>query len=126
MTLRNCLLGLILSTVLCFLAWTLILLNVDPLTTNWQGFILFYSSLFFALVSLFTLVDFFIRSRVSLNKPIFTQVGISFRQGILFSVIAVGTLILQGLKMLSWQNALLLISGIVILEFYFVNQEQNS
>ncbi len=126
MTLKNCLIGLVASTVLCFAAWILILLNVDPAATNWQGFLLFYLSLFFALVSLLTLVGFFIRSKLFSNKPIFTQAGISFRHSVFFSIIAIGTLILQGMKMLNWQNALLLVIGIVILEFYFMNQERGS
>ena len=126
MTLRNCLIGLIINTILCFSAWILILLNVDPATTGWQGFLLFYLSLFFALVSLLTLIGFFIHSKFFSNKPIFAQVGVSFRHSVLFSIIAIGTLILQGVKMLSWQNALLLVIGIVILEFYFMNQERGS
>jgi len=126
MTLRNCLLGLVLSTILCFAAWLLILFSVDPDKSNWQWFLLLYLSLLFALTSLFTLMGFFVRSKIFSNKPIFSQVGISFRHGILFSIVAVGTLFLQGLRMLSWQNSLLLIIGVVILEFYFVNQESNS
>jgi len=126
MTLKNCLIGLAASVVLCFAAWVLILFNVDPVTAGWQGFLLFYLSLFFALVSLFTLIGFFVRGRIFSDKPIFTQVGISFRHGIFFSMIAVGTLIFQGLKILNWQNVLLLIAGVVILEFYFMNQEHSS
>ena len=126
MTLKNCLIGLVVSAVLCFTAWVLILSNVDPATTDWQGFLLFYLSLFFAFVSLLTLVGFFVRSKLFPNKPIFTQVGISFRQSVLFSIIAVGTLLFQGLKMLNWQNALLLVVSVIILEFYFLNQEHNA
>lgn len=126
MTLRNCLIGLIISAILCFTAWILILLNIDPAISNWQGFLLFYLSLFFALVSLLTLVGFFIRNKFLSNKPTFAQIGISFRHSIFFSIIIIGTLILQGMKMLNWQNALLLVAGIVILEFYFMNQEHSS
>lgn len=125
MTLKNCLIGLIVSTVLCFAAWVLILLNISPTTTNWQGFLLFYLSLFFSLVSALTLVGFFIRNRFFSNKPTFTQIEISFRQGIFFSIIIIGTLLLQRTQMLSWQNASLLIIGIVILEFYFMNRERD-
>lgn len=126
MTLKSCLIGLVISTLLCFVAWILILLNVNPATTNWQGFLLFYLSLFLVLVSLLTLIGFFVRSKLFSRQPIFTQAGISFRHSVLFSIIAVGTLILQGLKMLSWQNAFLLIIGVIILEFYFINQEHSA
>lgn len=125
MTLRNCLIGLVVSAVLCSVAWVLILLNIDPAMTAWQGFLLFYLSLFFAFVSLFTLIGFFIRNKFFPNKPIFTRMGISFRHGILFSIIIIGTLLFQGARMLNWQNALLLVAGVVILEFYFINQERD-
>jgi len=123
MTLRNCLIGLVASTVLCSAAWILILLNIDPTMTNWQGFLLFYLSLFFALVSSFTLINFFIRNKFFSGKPLFTQIEISLRHGIFFSTIIVGTLILQKMGMSTWQNALLLVIGIIVLEFYFMNRE---
>ena len=125
MTLRNCLLGLVVSTVLCSAAWILILFNTNPKTAGWLDFLLFYLSLFFALTSLFTLLGFFVRSKIFSNKPIFSQAGIAFRHGISFAIIAVGTLFLKGLEMLNWQNALLLIVGIIVLEVYFIGQERN-
>ena len=124
MTLRNCLIGLAASAVLCFAAWILILLDVDPTMTNWQGFLLFYLSLFFTLISLFTLINFFIRNKFFSGKPLFTQIEVSLRHGIFFSTIIVGTLILQGMKMSTWQNTLLLVIGVIVLEFYFMNQER--
>ena len=126
MTLKNCLIELAISTILCFAAWILILLNVDPAMSDWRGFLLFYFSLFFTLVGFFTLTGFFIRSKFFSNKPTFTQIGTSFRHSIFFSIIIIGTLILQGTKTLNWQNALLLITSVIILEFYFINQEYGS
>ena len=126
MTLRSCLIGLIVSVISCFAAWVLILLNINPKTSGWQEFLLFYLSLFFTFVSLFTLIGFFIRNKFFSNKPAFTLIEISFRHSIFFSMILIGTLVLQGIRTLNWQNALLLVIGIVILEFYFLNRENGS
>jgi len=126
MALRNCLIGLVASTVLCFSAWILILLNIDPTMTNWQGFLLFYLSLFFALAGSFTLINFFIRNKFFSGKPLFRQIEVSLRHGIFFSTIIIGMLILQKMEMSNWQNTLLLVIGVIVLEFYFMNRERNS
>ena len=126
MTLRNCLIGMGASAVLCFAAWIMILNNVDPATADWRGLSLFYLSLFFALVSFFTLLVFFVRSRISSKRPAFSQIGTSFRQGIFFSAALVGALILQSFRMLDWRNGLLLLVSILILEFYFAGREGNA
>ncbi len=123
MTLRNYLIGMIASVILCFVAWISILLNVNPFETNWRGFSLFYLSLFFTLVSFFTLLAFFIRCKIS-KHPAFSLVGVSFRQGILFSVVLTGALALQGFKMLNWWNGVLLLFIVLVVEFYFIRQEE--
>jgi len=114
------------SAVLCFAAWIMIVNNVDPGEADWRGFSLFYLSLFFASVSLFTLLGFFVRSKISSKRLAFSQIGISFRQGIFFSAALVGALILQSFRMLDWRNGSLLLIGIFILEFYFASQERNA
>ncbi len=125
MTLKNCLIGMIISAVLCFTAWIMIVNNVDPNETDWRGFSLFYLSLFFVLINFFTLLGFFIRSKISSKHPAFSQIGISFRQGIFLSVALIGALILQSFRMLDWRNGLLLLISIFILEFYFASREEN-
>ena len=125
MTLRNCLIGMSAGAVLCSAAWIMIVNNVDPGAADWRGFSLFYLSLFFASVSFFTLLVFLARSRISSKRPAFSQIGISFRQGIFFSAALVGALVLQSFRMLDWRNGLLLLIGIFILEFYFASREGN-
>ena len=113
------------SAVLCFAAWIMIVNNIDPGEADWRGLSLFYLSLFFALVSFFTLLIFFVRSKTFSERPAFSQIGISFRQGIFFSAALVGALLLQSFRMLDWRNGLLLLIGILILEFYFANRERS-
>jgi hypothetical protein len=110
------------STVLCFLSWLLIVVYIDPTTTNLVGISLFYLSLFFFLVGLFTLLGFFLRRRLFKNETEFTQTGIAFRQGVLLSLVFIGSLILQSLKMLNLGNVVLLVFSLSLLEFYFLSK----
>ncbi len=122
MTLETYLFGTAISTILCFIAWILIIMNIDPTNTNMAGISLFYLSLFFCLTGLFSFIGYFFRRKVAQNKVEFTQVGISFRQGATLSFAFVGMLFLQSINAFNFVNASLLVSGIILLEFYFMSR----
>jgi len=122
MTLSAYLWGMMVSTVLCFVSWALIIFCVDP-TTNLIGIVLFYLSLFFFLASFFTLIGFYLRRKISKDKIEFAQTSEAFRQGVLFSLVFVGMLILQSFRILTLWNAGLFIIGIGLLEFYFASRK---
>ena len=123
MTLTTYLWGMIISTVLCFISWTLIVVYIDPIAENSVGLVLFYLSLFFFLTSFFTLAGFYLRRKISRNKIEFAQTSEAFRQGVFFSLIFVGMLILQSFRMLTLWNAGLFIVGVGLLEFYFASRK---
>jgi hypothetical protein len=123
MTLRTYLWGMAVSTILCFMSWMLIVVYIDPTTTNLIGIALFYLSLFFSLIGLFTLVGFFLRRKLFKNETEFAQTGIAFRQGVLLSLVFIGSLMLQNLRMLTLGNVVLLIFGLSLLEFYFLSKK---
>lgn len=122
MTLRTYLTLNILSTIICFIAWALIVMNTDPYSTNVVSFVIFYLSLFFALSGLFSFVGFWTRRKLASDKAEFSQVGISFREGILLSFMFVGMLFLQSIGLLNVYNAALFIFGISLMEFYFMSR----
>ena len=122
MTLSAYLWGMVASTILCFVSWVLVISYVDP-TTNLIGIVLFYLSLFFFLASFFTLAGFYLRRKISKDNIEFAQTGEAFRQGVLFSLVFVGMLILQGFRILTIWNAGLFIIGIGLLEFYFISRK---
>jgi len=123
MTLSAYLWGMAASTILCFVSWILIIVYVDPTATNLVGIALFYLSLFFFLASFFALAGFYLRRKISKNKIEFAQTSEAFRQGVFFSLIFVGMLILQSFGMFTLWNAGLFILGIGLLEFYFVSRK---
>ena len=123
MTLKTYLLGMITSTVVCFISWVLVLFYIDPDTSGIMGKALFILMLFFFLTGFFTLVGFYIRKKLFHNNHEFKMIGTLFRQGILFALIFIGMLILNKFNMLFWWSALLFILAICLLEFYFNNKE---
>ncbi len=122
MTLRSYLIGMFIGSLLCFGSWGLILVYIDPTNAGLLGFVLFYLSLFFGLVGLFSLIGFYFRRWRARNEIIFAHIGISFRQGVLLAVILVGSLLLQSFKMLNWWTAILFVTSVVLLEFYFMTR----
>jgi hypothetical protein len=120
MALRTYLIGIFIGTILCWAAWGLTISNIDPTDAGILGLASFFSSLFFALAGTFGLIGFYIRVWLSGNEIIYENIGLSFRQGVLISLCIIGILALQGIRMLTWWNGILLVLIIIMLEFYFM------
>lgn len=121
MTLRQLLITVFIATVICWLILTMVLVKIDPLAAGIFGFILFYLSLFFALIGTFFLVSFGFRKIFTNLVLEYKIVGTSLRQSIFFSLMIVGALFLESREFLTWWNLLLLILGLTILEFFFLS-----
>lgn len=124
MRIRHYIWGLVISTLICWAAWALILFYIDPTTSGFIGPLMFYVSLFFALVGTFTLIGFFLRVWFSRNEVVYAHVSTSFRQGILLSVAVTGVLVLQSFRYLTWWSLLLFVLAVIILELFFVSQSK--
>lgn len=120
MTIKTYLWGMLLSTLISFAAWYLVLENVDPSSAHLPGFLLFYFTLFFALTSLFSLLGFYLRRRIFEDRIEFRQAEIAFRQGMFLAVTFVGLLILQGERRLDIYSAFIFVIFVVFMEFYFL------
>ncbi len=123
MTLGSYLLGMVISAVLCFISWILIIVYINPETAGITGVLLFFFMLFFLLTGFFTLAGFYARKKISKDAVKFNYAGTAFRQGVFFSLIFVGMLALQKLGMLFWWSAILFVLGIGLLELYFMNKD---
>jgi len=106
-------------TVVCWVAWVLTLILVNPQQSDLIGFVLFYFSLFLALLGTASVLGFLIRVWLK-KKPIFKQVEIAFRQGIWLGLLVSVIFILKGLNLLRWWNALFLILFLIFLELFFL------
>jgi len=119
MTLKKYLNLMTILTVICWVAWVLTLILVNPQQSDLIGFVLFYFSLFLALLGTASVLGFLIRVWLK-KKPIFKQVEIAFRQAIWLGLLVSSIFILKGLNLLRWWNALFLILFLIFLELFFL------
>lgn len=115
MTLKTYLNLMLICTLICWGAWVLSLFVINPEEAGLLGFILFYFSLFLAILGTAAIIGFLIRARLG-KTPIFVQVSIAFRQGIWIAIVIVFLLLLKGFNLLRWWNSVLLILIIIIVE----------
>lgn len=118
MTLKRYLFLMLLATVLCWLALASVMFYINPSEAGIIGFILFYVSLFLSLVGTFSIIGFLLRVWLT-TMPIFRQVIISFRQGVLFSILVSVSLAMQSQQVLNWWIGLLLVALLGIIEMFF-------
>ncbi|MCK5319923.1 hypothetical protein KAJ61_00870 [Candidatus Parcubacteria bacterium] len=109
------------TTAICWLIWTYVLWMINPVLTNWIGFVLFYSSLFLALIGTGAIFGFAVRF-IALKKELaFRLVKESFRQSFLFALLIIISLILLSYNLFTWLNLILLIFGLSVLEFFMLS-----
>lgn len=121
MTVKTFIAGIIFCALMGIVSWVSILINVDP-TQGAFAIFLFYLTLAVFSVSLFTLIGFFLRKFFSPRTIPFSLVGVSFRQAVLLSVVVIGTLLFQNLRILSWWSIILLVGSVVLMELYFISR----
>lgn len=125
MTLKSYLLVMSVLTALCWGIFIFVAGMIDPFSTNWLGFLLFYFSLFIALSGLSALVGFFVRFVVLKKELAFNLVKLSFRQSFLFSLFIIFALFLQSKNLLGWINLILIILAFSVLEMFLISRRKN-
>ncbi|MFH1412614.1 MAG: hypothetical protein ABIG10_01120 [bacterium] len=125
MSLRSYLSLMILATVICIIGLGIVLATIDPFSTNWPGFILFYSSLFLTIIGIFSILGFTVRFVALRRQLVVHSVVISFRQAFLAAFVIASTLFLLSKDLFSWMNVLLLIIGFSALEFLLISFSTN-
>lgn len=103
-----------------WLGWWWTVISIDPFTTNFLGFLLFYLTLFLALVGTFTLLGVYLRKMRMPDALLFHLVTLSSRQGFLLAVLLVSFLILQSQRWLKFWNLALILLVAFIVEFVLV------
>jgi hypothetical protein len=116
--------GLILASLVAGACLTAILIYFNPDSSGFLIFTLFYLSLFIGSTAIFTLIGLLIRripKRRSASQAV-RQLEISFRQGLLLSMILIVALILQSQRVLAWWNVLALVSAIGLAEWWLAKR----
>lgn len=125
MTLRQYLIIMTAATIICWLVWGAVIFFYDPGVAGAAGFILFYASLFLAMLGTFSVIVFFVRSKIIKNDEIvFRHIKRTFRQGIFFAAFVTVSLLLAQNKLLTWWNFTLLLTFYIFLEgLIFTNRK---
>ncbi len=126
MTLRQYIIIMIFGSILCWTAWGIVIVNIDPFQDTGVGFTFFYTSLFFALLGTISVFAFFIRKLFSREAlPMFRYVKRSFSDSFFISVSLVVLLFLQGEAYLNWWNTgIFLLALAFILAFTFTTKKE--
>lgn len=119
MTLKSYLITMFLITVFCWGVFVFIVNLINPESTNFIGFILFYLSLFLSLIGSSAIIGFFLRFVVLRRQLVFYAVKTAFRQSFLFSLFLVSLLFLFSQALVTWFNLVLLLIIFTILEIIF-------
>ncbi len=119
---RPYLITLGIAGALSWVAWIMVTTQLDPFESIATGLSLFYISLFFGLLSLFTLLGFGLRQWLSKEEIHERHLSLSLRQGLLLSGCTVLCLSLLMLGVLRWWNGLLVVGIAVLLEMFFTSR----
>jgi len=125
MTLRQYITIMIFGSILCWTAWGIVLVNIDPFQDTGTGFAFFYISLFFALLGTISVMAFFIRQLFSREAlPMFRYVKRSFSDSFFISVALIILLFLQGKGYLNlWNTGIFVLALAFILAFSFTTKK---
>lgn len=118
MTLKNYLIVMSVLTIMCWAIFALMLNVINPATTNYLGFGLFYFSLFLSLSGTAALVGFVFRFVALRKSLVFQSVRNAFRQSFLFALFIVISLFLLASDLFTWLNVILLLIIFIVLELF--------
>lgn len=113
------------ATLICWLAWLIIIFNVDPRQAGSWNLIFFYLSLFLSLAGSFSMLGVLFRVYfLKIKEPYFRIVKKSFRHSLFFSLLLVVALFLQSLRLLNWWNLIILILAFSFFEMSFLTERK--
>ena len=122
MTIRVYLWGMRITTLIALAALGLVVYYVDPVRDAIFGQVLFYVALFFSLTGIATLFLFWVRRRFSRNEIVYSNVGLSFRQGMIIAFAVVTMFILQSFQLLIWWDGGLVVAAALLIELWFLSK----
>lgn len=118
MTLKNYLTTIGVGTAFAYIAWFLILLNIDPIETSVIGVLFFYITFLAANAGLFTIIGTYARSKRKKHQHLHEIILSSLRQAIILSAIVSIALFLSHLGLLVWWTVLIIIAISALVEFF--------
>ena len=105
-------------------AWWSVMTHLDPVSGGAAAQGYFFSTLFLALVGTIYFVGYLLQARLIGRQPPAECARVSTRQALLFATLVCASLALQGWRLLTWYNALLLIALLTFIELLFISRQR--
>lgn len=106
------------STLIAWLAWVVLLFNIDPTQASLFVFIVFYFTLGVGLIGAISLLGIAYRMLVVRKQElVIRQVRVAFRHAVLLSSVAVISLALSAEALFHWWILIVLISVASLIEY---------
>jgi hypothetical protein len=112
-------------TLVCWGVFAGVVFMIDPNTTNWPGFVMFYSSLSLSLLGTSAIFGFILRFWFLKQQLAFRAVGEAFRQSFLFTILIIASLFLLSHHLFTWMNITFLIIGLALLELFLISYSRS-
>jgi hypothetical protein len=122
MTLKSYAWGMRFLTLISLSALGLVIFYVNPDTSGIYGKVIFYFILFFSLSGGINLFLILVRKKIMGGENALATMGLSFRQAVLLSLLAICLLMLQSARVLVWWDGLLAVAAIFLVELYFLSR----
>lgn len=114
-----------LSTLVFWYSWFMVLALINPSEAGVLGLAFFFVNLFFASTGSILIFSYLIHAKIFGNRSAYKSIQTSTRQAILFSVLITVSLWLQGQDLLTWQNIIIFIAILTLIEFLFISRKSN-
>ena len=127
MTLRQYLFTMVFASILCWIAWGFVIVNIDPFKANLASFVFFYTTLFFALIGTISLIMFeFYRVFSRIPLPMFKYVQKSFKNALFISIIVITLLLLKGENLLNIWNFTIFLLVVALSGSFVFSKDKNN
>ena len=124
MTLKKYLMVTALATAVCWTVFLFVSSVINPESTSWLGFLLFYLSLFMSVSGTASLIGFLIRFVALKHELAFYAVRIAYRQSFMFALFIIAILILLSQSLFTWLNLFMLVAVFVIAETFMIHSQK--
>lgn len=121
MTYRQFLFWMLFATVLGWFGFASVVRTIDPMSSGFMGPAFFYMTLSFAVMGTLSVIGMLLRATFRPHVAVARHAGTSFRQSILLTVLAVGSLALHAKDALNWWTALMFLGTITVAEFFLIS-----
>jgi len=121
MTYKQYLFWMIFATALSWFGLASVIRMIDPMSSGFIAFLFFYLVLSFALIGSLAVIGLIVRATFRRKEAVARHAATSFRQSMLLSFLAIGTLLLHSYSILNWWTALLFIGTLTVAEFFLIS-----